>query len=98
MINIIDYALINYIFIYFMIGLLHQIVVQIVRSFVSKRINQEMKDVVESSYGITILEIIIWPVYFIKRMIRYEEMHQTLRFVEDKLEAYYNEENNDANS
>jgi hypothetical protein len=93
MIVIIKFDLIDLIFIYVIIGLAHHILITVIKHIMTKKVNQDMKDIVERPYKFMILEIILWPVSFIKRMIRYVEMEQTLKFVEDKLEAFYDEDN-----
>lgn len=45
----------------------------------------------ENSSKLLIRKVLFWPIFIMRRMIRYEEMKQTLKFVEEKLDAYYNE-------
>lgn len=83
-----------------MIGLAHHTIITFIKHMMVKKVNQDMEDTIYISFRIIIMDIIFWLILFINRMVKNEEISQTLKFVEDKLESFYKqkydgEKNND---
>lgn len=83
--------LIYIIFIYLFIGLFHQLLISLIHHRIVKKMKDDSPILEENSSKLLIRKVLFWPIFIMRRMIRYEEMKQTLKFVEEKLDAYYNE-------
>ena len=89
----IQIELIYIVFVYLLIGLIHQLLISLIHYRIVKRMKEDLIYLESNSSIMIIIEVLFWPVFVIKRMIKYEEMKQTLKFVEEKLDAYYSQEN-----
>lgn len=87
--NLLDLA-----FIYLSMGLLHHIMVVIIKHHVVKTTNPESQGLNPNALKQLFTHTLGWPVLIIYRMFKYESMAQTLTYIEEKLETYM-EENND---
>lgn len=87
--NLLDLA-----FIYLSIGLLHHIMVVVIKHHVAKTTNPESQSFNTNALKQLFTHTLGWPVLIIYRMFKYESMAQTLTYIEEKLETYM-EENND---
>lgn len=78
-----------------MIGLFHHIIITFIKHMMMKKVNLDMEETSYRSFRIITIDILFWPIVFFNRMVKYEEMSQTLKFVEDKLETFYKQEYDD---
>ena len=89
----IQIELVYIVFVYLLIGLIHQLLNSLIHYRIVKKMKEDLIYLESNSSIMIIIEVLFWPVFVIKRMIKYEEMKQTLKFVEEKLDAYYSQEN-----
>lgn len=89
----IQIELVYIVFVYLLIGLIHQLLISLIHYRIVKKMKEDLIYLESNSSIMIIIEVLFWPVFVIKRMLKYEEMKQTLNFVEEKLDAYYSQEN-----
>jgi len=81
---------------YILIGTIHSMIIVMIQRKISKKVNLNSSNQDTSKYLTKILiEIFLWPIIIIIRIFKYEEMRETLKFVEEKLDSYFEDEIND---